>query len=242
MSSTLTSPASAPPRPRATACSELAGLLALGALLIWLPMTAAVGGGLLERLITPGRILALCLIASYLLYRRGENWRSLGLSPPTSWLRTAGLVVGGYLAVGLLATVLIGLVFPRLGLRADAAASFGALRGDPWEYAYWIAIAWTSAAIGEELLFRGFVQSRLQRIVGHGRLATGVAVIGQAALFGLGHAYQGLGGVLLTGVTGLVLGIVYVAGRRNLAPCILLHGLIDTVSLTALFLGVAPGA
>jgi hypothetical protein len=67
-------------------------------------------------------------------------------------------------------------------------------------------------------------------------------VLGQAARFGISHAYQGLSGILLTGATGLVIGIVYIASRRNLLVCILLHGLVDTVSLTALFFGVMPNA
>ena len=43
-----------------------------------------------------------------------------------------------------------------------------------------------------------------------------------------------------------MLGGVYLAGRRNLVAGMVLHGLIDTVSLTALFLlgakGLAAGA
>jgi membrane protease YdiL (CAAX protease family) len=58
----------------------------------------------------------------------------------------------------------------------------------------------------------------------------------------MAHAYQGLAGVLITGVIGLVLGVVFLLGRRNLVAGIVLHGLLDTISLTLLFLGLAPPA
>ena len=37
-----------------------------------------------------------------------------------------------------------------------------------------------------------------------------------------------------------MLGELFLAGSRNLVACMVLHGVIDTVSLTALFLGVIP--
>jgi membrane protease YdiL (CAAX protease family) len=104
-------------------------------------------------------------------------------------------------------------------------------------------VSWTSAALGEELLFRGFFRSRLERLFGGRAPWAGVgAVLGQAVLFGLAHDNQGLGGILLTATSGLMLGVVCLAGQRNLIACIVLHALIDTISLTVVFLGAAPGA
>lgn len=61
----------------------------------------------------------------------------------------------------------------------------------------------------------------------------------QALLFGLGHAYLGPRGVMNAASIGLVSGAVYWASGRNLWPLIVAHGLIDSVSLTLLRLGVA---
>jgi membrane protease YdiL (CAAX protease family) len=60
-------------------------------------------------------------------------------------------------------------------------------------------------------------------------------------LFGAAHAYQGLDGVILTGLTGFGLGALFILCGRNLWPCILVHGLIDMGSFTALYLGLAGG-
>ncbi|MES2340165.1 MAG: CPBP family intramembrane glutamic endopeptidase [Pseudomonadota bacterium] len=221
---------------------DLAIVLALGALLMGFNTSEAAGGDLVARLIVPGRMLLICLVATVLLARRGETWGAVGAAWPSSIPRTALLVVGGYLAVGAVAAAVTALVFPALGIASKAAGALPGLKGDPAEYAYWLAVSWSSAALGEELLFRGFIAARLRRALGGAAWAGLAAVVGQAALFGLAHAYQGAGGALLAGGAGLVLGGVWLAGRRNLAACMILHALIDTISLTAVFLGAVPGA
>ncbi len=214
-----------------------AASLAVGAL-----AQKGVGGDLLMRLAAPAQMLLLFVLATVLLRRRGEWWRSVGLAWPQSWRRVAGLVVAGYVGVIGLNGLLVLLVFPHLGVDRPAFDALGALQGHPWVYVSWLLLAWSSAALGEELQFRGFLWSRLERLLGGGRAAAGTTLVLQAGLFGLGHIYQGLGGVLATACAGLVLGAVFLAGRRNLAACMVLHGLIDTVSLTALFLGLVPAS
>ena len=221
-------------------------------LIVWLVVTVGaslavgllardgVGGDLLMRLAVPAQMLILFVLATMLLRRRGERWRSVGFARPRSWRRVAGLVFAGYLGVICLNGLLVLLVFPRLGVAPPAFGALGVMKGDPWLYVSWLLLAWSSAALGEELQFRGFLWSRLERLFGGGRAAAWLALVVQAGLFGLGHAYQGLGGVLVTMCAGLVLGAVFLAGRRNLVACMVLHGVIDTVSLTALFLGLVP--
>lgn len=221
-------------------------------LLVWLVVTVGaslavgllarkgVGGEFLMRLAVPAQMLILFVLATMLLRRRGERWRSVGFARPDSWRRVAGLVFAGYVGVICLNGLLVLLVFPRLGIAPPAFGALGVLKGHPWVFVSWLLLAWSSAALGEELQFRGFLWSRLERLFGGGRAAALATLILQAGLFGLGHAYQGLGGVLATMCAGLVLGAVFLAGRRNLVACMVLHGLIDTVSLTALFLGLVP--
>jgi membrane protease YdiL (CAAX protease family) len=200
----------------------------------------ALGGSLAERFLVPARMLALVLAATLLLRWAGESWRDVGLRKPLSWGRGAALVVGGYIGVTVTYVVLAQFLLPQLGLAPKSAALFGAIRGDLTELLYWLVfIAWGSAALGEELVFRGYVLSRIERVVGSTRGAAILAVIGQAVIFGVLHVYLGAGGAILAGATGLIIGLVYLAGGRNLWPCIALHGVIDTVSLTAVYFGAA---
>jgi membrane protease YdiL (CAAX protease family) len=58
-------------------------------------------------------------------------------------------------------------------------------------------------------------------------------------VFGLAHAYQGATGILVTGVLGLVFGLLYLRSK-SLWPLVIAHGLIDTLSLVALYAGKLP--
>jgi membrane protease YdiL (CAAX protease family) len=76
--------------------------------------------------------------------------------------------------------------------------------------------------------------TRLSALFGAQRVAKMAAVVIQAALFGLAHAFQGPTGMLTALVIGLVFGLAYVRGH-SLWPIIIAHGLIDTLGLIGLF-------
>jgi hypothetical protein len=99
----------------------------------------------------------------------------------------------------------------------------------------------SSGWFGEEMLFRGFVFTRLMRLMPPGRLGLSVSLGLQSLVFGALHYAYGPGTALVAAVLGLVLGGVYLVGGRNLWAAILLHGLIDTTSISvAYFVGVKP--
>jgi membrane protease YdiL (CAAX protease family) len=191
------------------------------------------------KILAPVEVLALVAAATLLLRRRGETWRALAFARPVSAGRTAGLVGLGYLGVIVMNALIVLVVLPRLHAEGPNLSTFGAVAGRLQTFLFWLAIAWTTAAVGEELLFRGFVWSRFERLVG-GPHASLAALVLQALLFGLAHGYQGLAGMLATFGVGLVLGLLRRAARSNLLPGMILHALVDTVSLTAVFLGLAP--
>jgi membrane protease YdiL (CAAX protease family) len=202
----------------------------------------ALRGDLLHWLSVPLRMLFLVGVATLWLRWSGEGWRIVGLQTPKSIGKVALLVMGGYLAIGGAYALLSGVILPALGAAPKTVESFSNLTGNTGLYLYLIfAVAWGSAAFGEELVFRGFLQSRLEKALGSSRASAATAVLVQAAIFGALHSYQGLGGVILAGTTGLIIGLVYIGGGRNLWAPILLHGLIDTVSLSAIYFGVAGG-
>jgi len=194
---------------------------------------------ILRFLSAPVFMLTLLAWATVSLHRHGETWRSLVLKRPISIVRTTILVVAGYFGAIALNALLILMVLPRLGVSRPSLTALSSLAHNPGVYVAWLALAWTSAAVGEELQFRGFLMSRLERLLGRGWWATGLALAGQATVFGALHIYQGPGGMLATGVLGLVFGAVFLFGRRNALPNIIVHGLVDTVSLTLIFLGYA---
>jgi len=83
------------------------------------------------------------------------------------------------------------------------------------------------AGFFEEVVFRGFLMTRLADCLHRTRTAWAVAVVAQGAIFGLAHLYQGLYGVFYTGILGTLLGWVVLKMGRNLWPAIIGHGVYD---------------
>ncbi|MFH1569798.1 MAG: CPBP family intramembrane glutamic endopeptidase, partial [Gemmatimonadota bacterium] len=77
-------------------------------------------------------------------------------------------------------------------------------------------LTWLTIGLGEEVLHRGFVMTWLSRIWGGSSRAWLLALVAQATIFAAGHAYQGPAGVILTGVSALIYGGVYLLSGRNL--------------------------
>jgi uncharacterized protein len=196
--------------------------------------------GWLGRFVVPGRMLILVLIATVLLRQSGESWRDVGFTRPRRLLLTPLLAVAGYIASYLLVGLVVALLFPVLHLARPGMGPLTHVRGNLGEYLYWmIPVTWASAAFGEEMLFRGFFFTRLLRMFPASRLAVAGAVLLQAILFGSLHLYLGLSGAIVAGAMGIVLACVYLFGGRNLWASIILHGLIDSTSITLVFLGLA---
>jgi uncharacterized protein len=117
---------------------------------------------------------------------------------------------------------------------ADYSA-FDFLKGDTGQYLSFLWKMWMSAAVGEELLFRGFAFLQLRKVLGGGKdwLIVGLS----AALFALPHLYQGPAGLAVTFLFGLAFGVMYLR-FKNIWINILVHGLIDTLFLTLAYFGI----
>jgi membrane protease YdiL (CAAX protease family) len=91
------------------------------------------------------------------------------------------------------------------------------------ERALWFLLSLT-AGFCEELLYRGFLPAYLVYIFPG--IPFFVAIVIAAALFGLGHIYQKLTGVLGTGIMGLLFGFLYFF-TGSLYLSMVLHALFD---------------
>lgn len=181
------------------------------------------------------------------LYMRaiGLRWSELGLVPLPGWkaklmvIPKAGLTLIAFAVVVALTTIAgpaIGLTF-LTEVPAGVENRWGEVAGSLPHYLLWLGIVWTAAAFGEEMFFRGYLVTRLQTVFPGGFAGAVVAVVISAAIFGYGHFYyQGWRGAVVTAGIGLAFGAMLLLFRRNLWPLILLHGVIDTLTFTAIFM------
>lgn len=173
-----------------------------------------------------------------LLARRQTGWGPLGLEAPDSVASVAVSFIA--LAVVLLLFMRFGLpvIYSSLGGIPDAERYTG-LQGNMPLFIGGLLAIWISAAFAEELLFRGFVQNRLEDLLG-GRGGWILAALLQGALFGLLHFHEEASGMVVYGSIGAIFGAFYYFGGRNLWHLILFHGLRDSMALTQIFLNGLP--
>jgi len=176
------------------------------------------------------------------LWLRREGARAVGLAFRSDWGRTVliGIVAGiGYQGFSLyVAEPAIARVTGKL----PDVSLFAPLAGNVHFLLISLAVAWTLAAFGEEFVYRGYLLTRIARVLGDAPRAWLGALTVTSIVFGAGHAYQGVSGMITAGLGGFAFGLLYLATGRNLWVPVIAHGTMDTVGFLLLFLGKYPGA
>jgi len=183
----------------------------------------------------------LLLLAWISLRLRGVQWRQIGFTRYRTWKMT--LLLGIVCGVGLELFDLFGKqpFLTRLLGKPPDLSNFPAVRGNLKLALVMIALIWILAALGEELVYRGYLMNRIADLGSGTRTAWMVSLFLTSAVFGFSHYQQGLTGIIEEGSDGLILGVMYLACRSNLAVPIVAHGVCDTIDIALLFLGKYPG-
>lgn len=179
--------------------------------------------------------VALTILAAVLLRRSGVPMSRLGFGlafKPVRYLVLAAIGVGLIQLVGMLLEPLWGRVF---GETRDLAR-FSGVSGSSVELMKLLALNWTVAAFGEELAFRIVLMRGIAFALGDSRTAFGVALIAQAVVFGLVHAYQGPAGIFGAAINGLIFGGITLAARGSIWPAAMAHGSSNTIGIMELYL------
>ena len=92
---------------------------------------------------------------------------------------------------------------------------------------WWVAVSAT-AGITEEIIFRGFVLYLIFAVLPDISTIGAIAIGG--LIFGLGHMYQGIGGIIMTTLTGALFGHIFIA-TGSLIPGIVLHFMMDVANV-----------
>ena len=204
-------------------------------------IAAAIYVGREHHILKVSAIPYLLLLAWISLRVRRVQWKQIGFRRYLTWPTT--LLLGIACGVGLELFDLFGkqrLLTRLLGKPPDLS-DFAAAKGHLKFALLMIALVWIFAAFGEELVYRGYLMNRMADLGRGTRTAWIVSLLVTSAIFGLTHYRQGLTGIVEEGSDGLILGLLYLACRRNLAVPIVAHGVCDTIDIFLLFLGKYPG-
>ncbi|MHA1975751.1 MAG: CPBP family intramembrane glutamic endopeptidase [Candidatus Hodarchaeales archaeon] len=187
--------------------------------------------------IISGSTIFLFILALISLRLRNKKWKDVGFKKPDKW---SNVLIFDIIISILIVISLLLIVLPVLNFftgRMPDLASFSALKeGGFLDLLGWLALTWTLAAFGEELVYRGYIQNRIVDLVGDNRSGWIISVLTTSALFGLVHAYQGIVGIITTFLIAIIYSGVYLRYKRNLWASIIVHGFYDTLAFLGLYL------
>lgn len=184
-----------------------------------------------------GVILSFIMVSIYLIRNknRKELSKSIGLRRPKNLLTL--IIISALLGVLIELTteiffnpIIEKLTHSKIDLSEVELSSIGA-------YLTWIVIGFVLGGLLEEILFRGFLITRISKFLKENKASDFLALFITSILFGLCHLYQGWSGVISTGLIGFIFGIIFLAFGKNLWYSILTHGFVNVTALTILYFG-----
>ena len=152
---------------------------------------------------------------------RGLGWRDVGLSRPANWRRT--IVIGVLCGIGLelLELFITQPLLVKLFGKMPDFSDLGELHGNWKSLLLFVALSWTLAAFGEEMVYRGYLMSRVAGLFRNPKVAWTISLIVVSFAFGLGHIDQGITGQIENMIDGLLLGVIFLATGCNLWAAII---------------------
>jgi membrane protease YdiL (CAAX protease family) len=173
------------------------------------------------------RDLALVSLILYFLWRNREGVGQIGWKADHLWNEVAiGAVLFFPLFFG--ATLLDGALL-KAGLSAPRTPLPAFLTPTGWAQLVLAFALVLVVALAEETIFRGYLMLRFGAVTA----SRTRSLLLSAAVFALGHGYEGSAGVVTVGVMGVAFGLAYM-WRRSLVAPITMHFLQDFVSIILL--------
>jgi len=172
---------------------------------------------------------------------RKIKWRDVGFARNRSWGMTLALGFGLGLILELFQLFITQPLVAQITGKQPDLSDFRALHGNIGYTLIGIALSWTLAAFGEELVWRGYLMNRAADLGNGTRFAWICSLVLVSAVFGYTHSDQGMTGQIIEGIAGFFLGLIYLRTGKSLAVPIVAHGVSDTLDMVLLFLGKYPG-
>jgi membrane protease YdiL (CAAX protease family) len=153
---------------------------------------------------------------------------SIGLTR-RNWLANIGLGVAALVAFYAFVVIPLSISFPQLAKQGEYTRQDIERTFPPMNFA-WIALMMTFVVLWEEVVFRGFVLTRMRVIFGRWWLSI---LIGSIVFGAIHFSYQGVLAVVMIALLAVLMGVVF-AWRRSIIPSMTLHWLFNVGTLLAI--------
>jgi membrane protease YdiL (CAAX protease family) len=181
-----------------------------------------------------GALAAVCVVLA-----RGGSLADLGFRQPERWawvpFQVTGILVV-FVAAQKFAPLLVS---SFISVPVPDLCRYDSITGNLGNAIALALVLPLTAAIPEEIIYRGFLMGRLSEIFGQGRGGVIATVLVQALAFGSVHFMWGIGGMIVTVIMGIVWGSAYLLCGRNLWIVIMAHSAGHILFAIQLYLGIS---
>lgn len=180
-------------------------------------------------------VMAGAITALWLTVRQAGSLAGLGMTRPKRWWTVPFWVFGILVVFGTAQSLVPQLLAPYFDLPPPDMSRYDFIRGNAQAAVAMALLLPLTAAIPEEIVYRGFLIRQFERLYGGGSAAAVLAVVSQALIFGSVHFQWGLGGIVMTSAMGLIWGAAYLLCGRNLWIVILAHSAAHIALILSLY-------
>jgi membrane protease YdiL (CAAX protease family) len=161
--------------------------------------------------------------------------KEMGFRKPENWGRTilTALILG--IAIEMSFQLFFNPIIEYFTKVEIDLSEMDPLKGNLTNYFIMMIVGWIAGGVIEEIVFRGFLITRLKKVFGEHPVSLILIVLISSIPFGLAHQYQGAAGMWSTGLIAIILGIIFIKNNYNLWLPILTHGFINTVGLSLIY-------
>lgn len=172
------------------------------------------------------------LLSRYLMK---EKWSDYGFKPIKLNALLIAVVIG--IIYGIVDNFFIERLITKLcGLKPDLSTC-ESIKGNTGRLIAMLGIGWFIGGFFEEMFFRGYLYNRFQSVIHNPVLFKYTAILITSIVFAFAHTYQGLSGIIDTGLFAVVMGLLYFAFGKNVWYIMIIHCMFDTVGIIRLYLG-----
>ena len=172
---------------------------------------------------------------------RGLRWKDVGFTRPDSWSKVLLIGVAVGLAMELFELFVSQPLLAHWLHKMPDLSDFSDMVGNLKTFLIYVVLVWTLGALGEEIVYRGYLMNRVAGIFRGWRPSWIVSLIAVSIIFGCAHLDQGATGMIENIWNGLLLGGLYLACGRNLAIPVIAHAFSNTLDFVLIYLGKYPG-
>ncbi|MFQ6120216.1 MAG: CPBP family intramembrane glutamic endopeptidase, partial [Methanosarcinales archaeon] len=162
----------------------------------------------------------------------------IGFRHPKSWPKTIILSFILAIIIELSFQIFFNPFFESITDTPIELGAFEGIRGNVTAYIIMLLVGWVVGGLIEEITFRGYLITRLKKLLGTRLLILFFILVLTSVPFGLSHLYQGASGILSTGSIAFIFGFIFIKNKYNLWLPILTHGFVNTVGLTLIYLNI----